>query len=71
MKEKTKDWLKAISSILLFNLVILGTLIGNKLINFSTITLKILLDIAIAFSLDKSITKLKVNLKDGFSIERK
>ena len=70
MKDNIKEWLKVITSILFFNLIILGTLYFSKLISPYTITIKVVLDVAIGFVTDKSIKKLKVGWKDGFSIER-
>lgn len=70
MKEKTKDWLKITISILVFNSVIIVMIFLNKLINLSTVTLKIILDIAIGFISDKTIKKLKINWKDGLTVER-
>lgn len=70
MKENTKTWWRIIFSMLIFNSIIIIVLIYSKLISPYTITLKILLDITIAFITDKTISKLKIGWKDGFSVER-
>jgi hypothetical protein len=70
MKDKTKDWIKIIVSLILFNGIIIAVLIYSNMFNSYTISLKVLLDVAIAFITDKSISSLKVSWKEGFAINR-
>ncbi len=70
MKDKTKDWIKAISSILLFNVFLCFLMGWVNIINAYTLSLKIILDITIAFVSDKTIKSLRINFKDGFCVER-
>jgi len=70
MNDKTKEWFKVIASMIIFNLFILGIIAYNNLINLSTLSLKIILDVIILFTTDKTIKKLSVGWKDGFNMER-
>jgi len=70
MKEKTKEWLRVILSIFVFNLIILIVLFFCNLFSPYTLTLKILLDISIGFITDKSIKHFSVNWRKGFVIKR-
>jgi len=71
MKEKTKDWIRIICSILMFNIPLLITILIFKLFSWYSLGAKILIDVVIIFAVDKSIKRVKGSLRNGsFSIER-
>ena len=67
----TKDWIKILVSILIFDIPMFITLLIINQFSFTGIVSKLLVDVVIIVAVDKSIKKVGVNWKDGFHLERK
>lgn len=71
MEKLTKDWIKILVSILIFDIPMFITLLIINQFSFTGVISKLLVDVVIIVAVDKSIKKAGVNWKDGFHLERK
>lgn len=71
MEKNTKDWIRILVAILIFNIPLFVTLLVIHQFNFTGIISKVLIDVVILVAVDKTIKKAGINFKDGFHIERK